>query len=54
VQRSAVTIAAGALQARNLIGYTRGRIHILNRQGLESASCECYQAITRDYAELMT
>jgi CRP-like cAMP-binding protein len=54
VQRSAVTIAAGALQSRSLIGYTRGRIHVLNRRGLEAASCECYQAITRDYAELMT
>jgi len=53
VQRSAVTIAAGALQARNLIGYTRGRIRVLNRRGLEAASCECYQAITRDYADLM-
>lgn len=54
VQRSAITIAAGALQARNLIGYTRGRIHVNNRRGLEAASCECYQAITRDYADLMT
>ncbi|MDP9200114.1 MAG: Crp/Fnr family transcriptional regulator [Pseudomonadota bacterium] len=53
VQRSAVTIAAGALQARNLIGYTRGRIYIHNRRGLEAASCECYQAITRDYADSM-
>jgi CRP-like cAMP-binding protein len=53
VRRSAVTIAAGALQARNLIGYTRGRIHVLNRRGLEATSCECYQATTRDYADLM-
>jgi hypothetical protein len=53
VRRSAVTIAAGALQSRNLIGYTRGRIHVLNRRGLEAASCECYQAITRDYADTM-
>lgn len=51
VQRSAVTIAAGAMQARKLIRYTRGEIHILNRKGLEARSCECYQAVTRDYAE---
>lgn len=52
VQRSAVTIAAGALQARKLIHYTRGEISILNRRGLEAKSCECYEATIRDYAEL--
>jgi CRP-like cAMP-binding protein len=42
VQRSAITIAAGALQKRKLIRYTRGEISILDRHGLEQASCECY------------
>lgn len=50
VQRSAVTIAAGALQAGNIISYTRGDIRILNRKGLEARSCNCYGAISRDYA----
>lgn len=45
VQRSAITIAAGALQKKNLIRYTRGEIHILNRRGLEEASCECYASL---------
>ena len=50
VRRSAVTIAAVALQDRGVISYTRGRIHVLSRRGLEAASCECYEASLGDYA----
>jgi CRP-like cAMP-binding protein len=42
VRRSGITIAANRFQDRQLIHYTRGEIHIINRKGLESASCECY------------
>ncbi len=45
VQRSAITIAAGALQKKNLIRYRRGEISILDRRGLEAASCECYASL---------
>lgn len=41
-RRSGVTLAAGALQARMLIGYTRGHIVIRDREGLERAACSCY------------
>jgi CRP-like cAMP-binding protein len=51
VQRSAVTIAAGVLQRKRLISYTRGEINILSRTGLEAASCECYAAVIKDYAQ---
>lgn len=45
VRRSSITIAAGDLQDRNLISYTRGNIRILDRPGLEAMSCECYQLL---------
>lgn len=48
VQRSAVSIAAGLLQENNLISYSRGDFSILDRHGLEAASCSCYAAILED------
>jgi CRP-like cAMP-binding protein len=47
-QRSGITIAAGALQRIHLIRYSRGEIHILDRGGLEAASCPCYRALIED------
>jgi CRP-like cAMP-binding protein len=53
VRRSAVTIAAGALQRRKLIRYSRGEIRILDRGALEGASCECYDAGMKEYTRLL-
>jgi CRP-like cAMP-binding protein len=52
VQRSAVTIAAGNLQRRSIISYTRGAITVLSRSGLEAAACECYAETNKHYAQL--
>jgi len=45
VRRVGVTAAARALRGKKLISYSRGTIIILNRAGLERASCECYGAV---------
>ena len=49
VRRSAVTIAARDLRARGLIRYTRGRIEIISRAGLEELACTCYAASVQCY-----
>jgi hypothetical protein len=45
VRRSSVTVAAGDLQSYGIILYKRGRLHILDRQGLLARSCSCYQPL---------
>lgn len=49
VRREAVTISAGNLQQNLLINYSRGKISILNRAGLEAAACGCYFIIKKEY-----
>jgi len=51
-QRTTVTIIAGGLQDRGLISYSRGTIHILDRPGLEAATCVCYSYIKTIFSAL--
>ncbi len=53
VRRATVTEVAGTLQKAGLITYNRGKITVLDRKGLEGASCECYQIIRQDYDRLL-
>ena len=53
VRRSGVSAAAGLLQKAGLIRYARGRITVLDRPGLESAACECYGVIKREFDRLL-
>jgi CRP-like cAMP-binding protein len=53
VRRSSVTEVARQLQQAGLIQYQRGIIHVLDRPGLEAASCECYGVISREMDRLL-
>jgi CRP-like cAMP-binding protein len=53
VRRASVTEVAGRLQQAGLIHYRYGIITILDRAGLEAASCECYGVIKQEYDRLL-
>ena len=53
VERSTVSVAAGDLQRQGLNKYSRGQASIFEREGLESASCECYERIRSEYSRLV-
>ena len=52
VRRATVNVATGALKKAGFIRYARGKITIVDRPGLESASCDCYEEIVRIYTPL--
>jgi CRP-like cAMP-binding protein len=54
VRRVGVSVAASEFQRRGLIEYNRGELRVLDRIGLQRASCNCYEADKRLHDELMT
>lgn len=48
--RTSITMVAVALQRTGLIAYSRGKITILDREGLSAESCECYRLVKKEIA----
>jgi CRP-like cAMP-binding protein len=53
VRRAGVSVAAGILQKAGVIKYSRGRITIIDREGLEGMSCECYRIVREEFDRLL-
>jgi CRP-like cAMP-binding protein len=53
VRREGVTEAAGKLQQARVISYRRGHITVIDRSGLESQVCECYEVVKKEFARLL-
>jgi CRP-like cAMP-binding protein len=53
VRREGVTEGALKLQQAGLIRYTRGHISVLDRDGLEKRTCECYAVVKKEYDPLL-
>jgi CRP-like cAMP-binding protein len=53
VRREGVTEGALKLQQAGLIRYARGRISVLDRDGLQKRSCECYVVVKKEYDRLL-
>jgi len=53
VRRECVTVAAGKLRKEGLIDYRRGHITVIDREGLDERSCECYAVVKRAFDHLL-
>jgi CRP-like cAMP-binding protein len=53
VRRATVTVTAGILQKAGFVEFSRGRVAIVDRAGLEGAACECYGVTREVYDRLM-
>jgi CRP-like cAMP-binding protein len=53
VTRPVVSRTAGALQRGGLIRYSRGKVTVLDRAGLEAGACECYRSVVAEYGRAL-
>ena len=53
VRRTSVSLVAHTLQEAGMIKYSRGRIEILNIEGMRETACECYETVKSHYAALL-
>ncbi len=53
VRRASVSVVAATVQKAGLIRYNRGRITIVDREGLEAGSCECYRVVKQEFDRLL-
>jgi CRP-like cAMP-binding protein len=53
VRREGITAAVAELRRADLVRFTRGRVTVLDRRGLEQNVCECYAVINKEYARLL-
>jgi CRP-like cAMP-binding protein len=53
VRRATVNVATGMLKKAGFIQYVRGKLTVVDRRGLESASCDCYGAIVKAYDSIL-
>jgi CRP-like cAMP-binding protein len=53
VRREGITEAARKLKEAGVIGYSRGRVRVLDRDALENCACECYGVVREEYDRLL-
>ena len=53
VRRAGVTVTVGTLKSAGLINNSHGWVTIIDRQGLEAASCKCYRTVRTEYERLL-
>jgi CRP-like cAMP-binding protein len=53
VRRTSVTTVAGTLQEAGMVKYTRGKIEILDVEGLREGACECYETVKAQYLQML-